>query len=42
MGIGTITVFVNKMWLLKKFNNYWWQKHPPEAVKYYKTKENGS
>jgi hypothetical protein len=39
MGIGTITVLVNKMWILKKFNNWWWQKHPPEQVKYYKTKE---
>ena len=28
---------INK--ILKLWHNYWWRKHPPEQVKYYKTQQ---
>ncbi len=28
-----------KLWLLRKFFNFWYRVHPPEVVKYYKTKQ---
>lgn len=27
------------MWIIKKFNNWWWKSHPPDSVRYYKTKQ---